>query len=138
MKNAVLDASAVLAVLRREDGADSVRRYLPGGMISCVNLAEVYYKLIYHGESLEYTRFAVGSLQLHVIPFDEEQAAVYASLHRSTLKHSLSYADRACLSLGLLQHVPVITSDSKWDLLEVDVEVIQFRKSKQTAAKAKT
>lgn len=42
----VLDASAVLALLQDEPGAEVVERVLPGSVLSTVNLAEVVGKLV--------------------------------------------------------------------------------------------
>ena len=45
----VLDASAVLALLFEEPGADAVRAQLRTGVIGAANLAEVLAKLSDHG-----------------------------------------------------------------------------------------
>lgn len=45
MFSPVLDASAVLAVIFEEAGADRVAEHIPGAAISAVNLAEVLAKL---------------------------------------------------------------------------------------------
>jgi PIN domain nuclease of toxin-antitoxin system len=49
MAEAVLDASAVLAFLRREPGEDVVRRLMPRALLCAVNLTEVVGKLIESG-----------------------------------------------------------------------------------------
>jgi PIN domain nuclease of toxin-antitoxin system len=49
MSNAVLDASALLAVLNEETGAERVERYIPGAIINAVNLSEVIGKLAESG-----------------------------------------------------------------------------------------
>ena len=45
MADAVLDSSAVLAVILEEPGAERVERYLPGGKVSAVNIGEIVAKL---------------------------------------------------------------------------------------------
>jgi len=45
----VLDSSAVLAVINREEGADIVQPLLGHATISAVNVAEVHTKLTGHG-----------------------------------------------------------------------------------------
>ena len=42
----VLDASAILAFLHREPGSEIVEAALPVSVISCVNWAEVLWKII--------------------------------------------------------------------------------------------
>jgi len=41
MSKAVLDSSAALAVLQSERGSDIVLQYLPGALVSTVNVAEI-------------------------------------------------------------------------------------------------
>ena len=53
MGSAVLDASAVLALLKKEPGADAVRARLGGSLISAVNLSEVISKHLDWGASLD-------------------------------------------------------------------------------------
>jgi len=43
----------------------------------------------------------IHSLSIAIIPFDELQAEVSASLYPETKKHGMSFADRACLALGV-------------------------------------
>ena len=59
----VLDASAVLALLQGEAGADQVEPILDGALMSCVNLSEVLQKAEQHDvdtEGLEYDLQALG------------------------------------------------------------------------------
>jgi hypothetical protein len=64
----VLDASALLAVLRSEAGAERVEPRLAGSGIGAVNLSEVVAKLIEDGVPEVEIRAAVGRLQLDVPP----------------------------------------------------------------------
>lgn len=126
--SSVLDASAVLAVLRNEPGADRVRDQLHGALVSSVNLSEVYYKAWDNGAAREAVRWAIDNLPIQSIPFDAEQAVVAASIRAQTLIKGISFADRACLALGLTKGLPVVTSDDRWSALEIGVEVRLFRK----------
>ncbi|MDA7980163.1 MAG: type II toxin-antitoxin system VapC family toxin [Pirellulales bacterium] len=127
MSRYVLDASAVLALLQNESGADELLHYSFGASLSTVNLAEVYSKTADVGLSLEDLQWAIGRLQLNVIPFDEGHAAIVGSLREPTRKAGLSLGDRACLAAGVALQCPVVTADSAWEALAIDVEVIQFR-----------
>lgn len=49
----VLDASAVLALLQEEEGADEVESLLDGALMSTVNLSEVLQKGAQHGADVE-------------------------------------------------------------------------------------
>ena len=66
MNAAVLDASAVLALLHGEPGADRVASALERACISAVNLAEVLGRLRRAGVGREDCARAVGCLPLDV------------------------------------------------------------------------
>ncbi|MFN8705913.1 MAG: PIN domain-containing protein [Planctomyces sp.] len=127
MSDCVLEASAVLAVLLKEPGADIVRPHLPGAMISAVNVAEIINRRLKNGESLERNAQVVGSLQMRIVDFDFEQAVMSASFKPYARIANLSLADRACLSLGLLRNVPVLTAEQNWTKTDMGVNVRLIR-----------
>jgi ribonuclease VapC len=110
----VLDASAVLAVAHREPGAKRVLARSRGAVMSSVNAAEVYSKLLQHG--LNASEVASGLLQLvtQVIPFDDTLALQAGTLHARSRDRGLSLADCACLALGQSLGRPVLTADRRW------------------------
>lgn len=125
---AVLDASAVLAYLKREPGYDVVRQALEvGAAISTVNLAEVYAKVVAAGQQVEAVAVRLLALGLSAIPFTEEDARVTADLYMPTRPMGLSLGDRACLALGLRLNLPVLTADRAWAQphLGVDVRILR-------------
>lgn len=124
---AVLDASALLAVMFKEAGSENVIGHLPGAMLSAVNLAETLTKSIDVGMTLEEARRMVFAFSCEVVPFDGEHAALTASLRTPTRPFGVSLADRACLALGLNTGYPVVTADKQWDALKVGIKVIQIR-----------
>ncbi|MEM7785677.1 MAG: type II toxin-antitoxin system VapC family toxin [Planctomycetota bacterium] len=126
-KPPVLDASALIAVLRDEEGAATVVAQLNGAIISSVNLCEVIYKAIDRGALIETVMANLRNLPITTIAFDDEQAVIAASIHQVTHKKGISFADRACLSLGILKDRKVWTSDKKWEKLDVGADVELFR-----------
>ncbi|MGI4944711.1 MAG: type II toxin-antitoxin system VapC family toxin [Janthinobacterium lividum] len=125
----VLDASAVLALLFEETGAETVRAQLRTGVIGAANLAEVLAKLSDHGlPTLEAIR-AVAILGLEVAPMTEAQAQRSAELRPLTRKAGLSLGDRACLALAAELSAPAVTADRSWDAVAgasgVSVQVIR-------------
>ena len=125
----VLDASAVLALLFEETGAEVVRTQLRTGVIGAANLAEVLAKLSDHGlPTLEAIR-AVAILGLEVAPMTEAQAQRSAELRPLTRKAGLSLGDRACLALAAELSAPAVTADRSWDAVAgasgVSVQVIR-------------
>jgi PIN domain nuclease of toxin-antitoxin system len=120
---AVLDASALLAFLQNEPGADTVEAVLTRSCISAVNLAEALSKLVQHGKPLDAVTYQIERLHLPVIPFDAHEAKIVASLWPSTRASGLSLGDRACLSLGLRLGVTVLTAERAWANLKIGVDV---------------
>ncbi len=125
----VLDASAVLALLFEEPGAEMVRAQLRTGVIGAVNLAEVLAKLSDHGLPAVEAARAITILGLEVAPMTEAQAGRSAELRPLTRAVGLSLGDRACLALAAELGAPVLTADRSWDSVAgaagVNVQVIR-------------
>lgn len=127
MSASVLDASAILAFLENEPGASAVAPYLPGAAVSAVNLAEVISKLSDRGLDERHCRGVIEDLGIRVIPFDESAAFKVAALRGSTRLAGLSLGDRACLALGKLLDLPVVTADRSWMRLDIGAEIRLIR-----------
>ncbi|ACK86367.1 PilT protein domain protein (plasmid) [Methylorubrum extorquens CM4] len=129
MADVVLDASAILAVIFEEPGAERVAVHLPGAMASTVNVAEVMTKLFELGMPEETVDDVVAGLQLTVLPFELEQAAQTAKLRMRTREAGLSLGDRACLAAAKSQDASALTSDRAWKGLQratgVKIELIR-------------
>jgi ribonuclease VapC len=123
----VLDASALLAILRDEPGGERVARRLEGAAIGAVNLSEVVAKLDQDGVPEAEARCAVGRLQLDVHAFDEAQAYATGALRRTTRALGLSFGDRACLALAHRLGAMAVTADRAWARLDVGVAIEVIR-----------
>ena len=119
----VLDASAVLALLQSEPGAERIGAALPHAVVSSVNLSEVVAKLAEGGMRSEAIRASLTGLDLNVRPFDENLAYDAGELRPATRAHGLSFADRACLALARHLGATALTADRTWTKLEVGVAV---------------
>lgn len=127
MADVVLDASALLALLNAESGAESVAAVLPDAVVSAVNLSEVVAKLAEAGMPEKAIRDALLALPLTVVPFDREQAYEAGLLRPSTRGMGLSLGDRGCLSLAKRLGAPALTADKSWERLAVGVKVRVIR-----------
>ena len=127
MSDIVLDASALMAVLREEPGAAAVEAVLDDAAISTVNLSEVQAKLVECGAVAEIAWSWLGGLDLDVIDFDATQARVAGNLRALTRTHGLSFGDRACLALAQILRAPAMTADRAWSGLEVGIEIRTVR-----------
>jgi ribonuclease VapC len=123
----VADASAVLALLKDEAFGAFEPERLVGAAISAVNLSEVLAKLGSAGLTEAETDAAVGALDLRVFAFDEDQARRAARLLPATRPFGLSFADRACLVLGLKLDRAVVTADRAWARLDIGINVVLVR-----------
>lgn len=123
----VLDASALLAVLNREPGAELVAELLGNTAVCSVNLAEVQAKLVGRGIDRKAASKAILGLISDVVSFDQSLALLTGSLIADTQKLGLSLGDRACIALGIQMKAPVYTADRAWVRLDVGIEVRLIR-----------
>lgn len=127
----VLDASAMLALLGNEPGADKVIARLSECVISAVNLSEVYSKSIQKGHSLDRVVEQIRRLQIPTIDFADAHARQTAVMHAATRKLGISLGDCACLSLGKITGATIVTADRRWSEYSLDslfgVELQQIR-----------
>jgi PIN domain nuclease of toxin-antitoxin system len=127
VSEAVLDASALLALLNEEPGHELVATVISAAIISAVNLSEVVGKLADRGIADQELRSAIDALGLGVVPFDQAQAYAAGLLRPLTRRAGLSLGDRACLGLALLRKAPAYTTDRGWRKVSVGVEVRPIR-----------
>jgi PIN domain nuclease of toxin-antitoxin system len=129
----VLDASALLAHLRDEPGADVVAEAVAGGAaISAVNLAEVFSRAADRGAdpatlAAELTRIGLLDGAITVEPFTAADAIEMARLRPLTRVAGLSLGDRACLALARRLGAPALTADAAWQGVDHGVELRSIR-----------
>ena len=128
MNEVILDASAILAFLQRERGAEILTREIRSHAIAgTVNLAEVQTKLVKGGfspdEAWEQTLTVVAT----VVPYTEDHAKTAGSLITITEKYGLSLGDRSCLALAIVLKAPVYTTEQTWRDLKVGVPIHVIR-----------
>jgi PIN domain nuclease of toxin-antitoxin system len=124
----VLDASALLAFVKDEAGADAVTSALAGqAVIGAVNLAEVVTKLADDGWTEAGARATIAACGTDTVSFDEETAYEAGLLRAATRHLGLSLGDRACLALARRLGAPVLTADRTWGNLDVGVKIEVIR-----------
>ena len=123
----VLDASALLAILNQESGAEQWTDAVIDGVMSAVNLSEVIARLADAAMPEEDIRKVIEPLDLEIAPFDSSQAWTAGLLRSATKAAGLSLGDRACLALGRTMKLPVLTADQAWKSLRVGVQVKLLR-----------
>lgn len=127
MANVVLDASALMALIRGEAGADRVEDLMPGALISTVNQAEVQTKLVAAGLDEQLAWWHIVEAGCAAAPFSEEHARIAGGLVKITRPLGLSLGDRACLALAIERKATVYTTDRAWEKLSLSIEINVIR-----------
>jgi ribonuclease VapC len=128
MSSIVLDASALLAILNHEPGADKLTpQLLSNATSSTVNLAEVHGKLVSRGLSPRDAWEVTLSPIREATVFTADQARMAGDLIAVTRTLGLSLGDRACLALGLDLDAPVYTADKSWKNLKLGIRIHVIR-----------
>lgn len=117
--SAVFDASAVLAILNEEAGADRARTFLKSSLMTSVNAVEVGTRLVDKGADPEQARNSLRFLKIRIVEFDAYLGDLAVELREPTRSRGLSLADRACLALAVREGLPAITADREWASLEL-------------------
>jgi ribonuclease VapC len=123
----ILDASAILAVILEEAGADNVLRLARNSLISTVNMVEVLQKSAERNMDGEPIRYHLARLDIAIVPFEWPEAQIAAALVPKTRRLGISLGDRACLALGLSRNLPVLTADRAWAQLDIGVDIRLIR-----------
>lgn len=125
--SAVLDASALLAYLQGEPGAEVVKATIDRAVISTVNWAEVVQKVSPTTGDAADLRRSLQSLGLGFMPLTVAQAEIAGRLRETTADLGLSLGDRTCLAVGIEGDRTVYTVDRVWRELQFDIEIRTIR-----------
>jgi PIN domain nuclease of toxin-antitoxin system len=128
MNEVVLDASAMLAYIQEERGAENLtKEILDHAVVSTVNLAEVQSKLVKKGHDPEDAWEEILSLVNAEEPFTSDHAKIAGDLIAKTEKYGLSLGDRSCLALAIALKAPVYTTEQIWKNLKLGVPIHVIR-----------
>jgi PIN domain nuclease of toxin-antitoxin system len=116
----VLDASAILAFIKREDGAERVLPHIGNAVVSAVNLQEVVKELVLDGLPRETIEAILSRLRLDVRPHDVNAAYAAGELVKATREFGRGLGDRTCMALGMALGAPVLTADREWARVKID------------------
>lgn len=125
MASIVLDASALLAAIYRENGGKRVAALFADPrstvLISTLNWSEMLDRLLRDGMRDKDAEELLSGLEIEVVAFDLEQAKAAAALRLAAPE--LSLADRACLALASTRKGKAWTTDKAWARARVGVPI---------------
>ncbi len=119
MTRGVFDASAVIALLRDEPGAQFLEDFAGESLISAVNLQEVVKAMLVHGYPTKIVQEMLAQLELEVMAHKENDAWAAAELAAATRKKGSGLGDRSCMALAIREGLPAITTDKAWTELDI-------------------
>jgi PIN domain nuclease of toxin-antitoxin system len=129
MSEAVLDASALLVLLKDEAGAGKVADAIAKSRMASVNYAEVVSHFIHAGMPAGEVDAMLHPLPMTIVEADQGLATIAGRLRAVTAEAGLSLGDRFCLALALRDGLPALTADKTWrtiaDAAGVKVSVIR-------------
>jgi ribonuclease VapC len=119
----VLDASVILAALLSEPGGEILSSTVATFHVSTVNLTECLSTMAIRGFDVKQMDQHLQSLDLKIEDFVRTDAIYAAMLRPLTQKWGLGLGDRACLALAKRLGLPVLTADTAWRALTLDVDI---------------
>lgn len=129
MTSVVLDASALLAMLRDEPGGGKVADVLIDSRMSVVNFAEVTSHFVHNEMPPHEVDAMLHPLPVALVEADVELAKVAGHLRAVTSKAGLSLGDRFCLALAMREGLPAWTADKQWKSVaeKIGINVVVIR-----------
>ncbi|MET0375866.1 MAG: type II toxin-antitoxin system VapC family toxin [Rhizorhabdus sp.] len=129
MTHVVLDASAILALLKGERGASKVGGVIADASACAINQAEVISHFVHLGAPLDDVRAMLAALPYTIVAADDALAWEAGNLRAATSSAGLSLGDRFCLALAKHLGAPAYTADTAWKDIASDagVKVVVIR-----------
>ncbi len=108
----VLDASALLAFVQGEPGAEVVEAEIEDAVIGAANWSEVVQKVLSRGGDLAILKALLQSYRVQIVPVSQEDAEEAALIWSPS--GGLSLGDRLCMALADRLQQPILTADRVW------------------------
>jgi PIN domain nuclease of toxin-antitoxin system len=127
MPDVVVDASAIIAVIKGESGAQRTTEGVQGAHMSALNYCEIVGWLAERGSTAIDVENVIGPFNLTVEDFNRSRALAAGLLTAKTKGRNISLPDRACIALAIELGLPAMTGDRVWRDLGLGVEIVLIR-----------
>ena len=129
MTQMILDASALLAMLKEEPGGTKVAEAIGAARMSAVNYAEVVSHFTHAQMPTAEIDSMLRPLPITIVPADIDLARMAGRLRAVTADAGLSLGDRFCLALALREGLPAWTADKQWRAVanRIDAVIVIIR-----------
>jgi PIN domain nuclease of toxin-antitoxin system len=122
---AVLDASAIYAIIKNESGNLKVSDVLGHSIATTYNIAEVVNKMVLKKQApYKEAWLLLESMIPNIYPIDieiSELATSFSEIIDSS--YGISLGDKFCLALGKLLNKPIYTADRAWKEFENKLDI---------------
>lgn len=123
----VLDASALIALWRKERGWERIAQEISSSAISSANFAEALSKFVEEGGDADTMTNEIVKTGCEIVVVSVEHAVTTAKLRPVTRPPGLSLGDRLCLALAIERSCEVLTADRNWAKLNIGVPIQLIR-----------
>jgi PIN domain nuclease of toxin-antitoxin system len=124
---ALLDMSAIIALLKKEPGYELLEEVIASSAVSAVNLSELVSVLIRAGIEESEVDEIIKDIVPEIIPFSDDIAVNSGKLIKQTKEFGLSLGDRACVATGIHYNIPIYTTDKVWKRIKAQANIIIIR-----------
>ena len=114
-KKCLFDTSALIALLKKEQGHEMLSEVLTHSSISAVNFSELVAVLIRNNIEEKEIDEILQDIVPEILPFDEKIAIKAGKIINITKEYGLSLGDRACIATSIHYNIPVYTTDKVWE-----------------------
>jgi PIN domain nuclease of toxin-antitoxin system len=127
MADVVVDASAIIAIINGESGAQKATEGARGARMSALNYCEIAGWLAERGSTATDVEGVIAPFDLTVEDFNRSRALTAGLLTAKTKGRNISLADRACIALAIELGLPAMTGDRVWRDLGLGVDIVLIR-----------